>query len=174
MSENERPDEPLEAVDDSAKPQEAEDDIVTSLEKERDELNDRLLRTMADYQNFARRAEQNIVGARDQQSMDIAKALVTVLDHFDRALEADPEKTSTADLMQGVAMVRDELLRTLQRFGIERVDVAAGDAFDPNRHEALMRQPSEDVEANHVTAQFQPGYMLRDKTVRPAKVAVAE
>ena len=174
MSEQEHHDEPLEDFDETAKPQAPEDDVIASLEKERDELNDRLLRAMADYQNYARRAEQNIVVARDQQSMDIAKALVTVLDHFDRALEVDADKTSTAALLEGVAMVRDELLRTLQRFGVERLDVAPGDPFDPNLHEAMMRQASDDVESNRVTAQFQPGYVLRDKTIRPAKVAVAE
>lgn len=184
MSEHERNEEFVEQPDHAAAPEPTDDhdtdtradtdSVVTALEKERDDLNDRLLRTMADYQNFARRAEQNVAVARDQQSMDIAKQLVTVLDHFDRALEIDPEKTTTQDLLQGVVIVRDELLRTLHRFGIERVEVAPGDVFDPNRHEALMRQPSEEVETNHVTAQFQPGYMLRDKIVRPAKVAVAE
>ena len=169
--------EPVEETDvqwDDDTTSQPEEDVVASLERERDELNDRLLRTMADYQNFARRAEQNIVVARDQQSIDMAKGLVTVLDHFDRALEVDPDKTSTKDLMQGVVMVRDELLRALQRFGVERLDVESGEAFDPNRHEAMMRQPSEEIESNHVTAQFQPGYMLRDKVIRPAKVAVAE
>lgn len=165
-------DEPLEETPDLA--DETADDAVASLEKERDQLNDRLLRTMADYQNFARRAEQNVISARDHQSMDIAKGLVTVLDHFDRAVQVDPEATSTRDLLEGVVMVRNELLRTLQRFGIERLDAKPGDAFDPNQHEALMRQPSDEVESNHVTAQFQPGYVLRDKTIRAAQVAVAE
>lgn len=142
--------------------------------KERDELEDRLKRTAADFQNFVRRSEQNLTLARDQQLLDVARGLVTVLDHFDRALEVDPEKTSTKDLLAGVVMVRDELLRALQRFGIERLDVEQGAPFDPNRHEALMRQSVEGVESNHVTAQFQPGYMLKDKTIRPAQVGVAE
>ncbi len=147
---------------------------LDALQRERDELESKLLRAMADYQNYARRAEQNVVAAREQQLMAVAKSLITVLDHFDRALEVDPEKTSTRDLLKGVTIVRDELMRALQSFGIERLDVQSGEPFDPNRHEALMRQPSEEVESNHVTSQFQPGYQLKDKTIRPAQVSVAE
>lgn len=144
------------------------------IEKERDELEDRVKRIAADYQNFVRRSEQNIASAREQQLLELARGLVTVLDHFDRALEVDPEKTPAKDLMAGVSMVRDELLRALNRFGVERMDVEKGEPFDPNRHEALMRQAVEDVETDHVTAQYQPGYTLKNKTIRPAQVGVAE
>ncbi len=106
--------------------------------------------------------------------MDIARALVTVLDHFDRALDADPDKTSAQDLLGGVTIVKNELLSTLNRFGIERLEVSPGDEFDPNRHEALMRQPSDEITSNHVTMQLQPGYVLGEKIVRPAQVSVAE
>ena len=149
-------------------------DLLASVQQERDELHDRLLRTMADYQNYARRAEQNIIHAREQSLMATAKQLVTVLDHFDHAVQIDHETTSTEDLLRGVIMVRDELLKTLQNLGIERLDVQVGTPFDPIRHEAMMRQPSDEVESNHITVQLQPGYMLGDKTVRPAKVSVAE
>lgn len=148
---------------------------IEALRRERDELNNRVLRLLADYQNLGRRAEQNVVVARDQQAMEMARALVGVLDNFDRALEVDPEKVASSDLLHGVSMVRDEMLRVLAKFDIERVDVKPGEPFDPNRHEAMMRQPAPDgVESGHVTQQFQPGYMLKDKTIRPAKVGVAE
>ncbi|MFW6033239.1 MAG: nucleotide exchange factor GrpE, partial [Phycisphaeraceae bacterium] len=60
------------------------------------------------------------------------------------------------------------------RVDIERIEAQPGEPFDPNRHEALMRQASDEVESGHVTTQFQPGYVLSDKTIRPAQVAVAE
>lgn len=148
--------------------------LLTRLQAERDDLEQRLLRVSADYQNFARRAAQNVESAAQQKLMDIARGLVTVLDHFDRALEADTDKTNPVDLLNGVTIVKNELLSTLSRFGIERLDVGAGDEFDPNKHEALMRQPSEDIESNHVTMQLQPGYTLGEKIVRPAQVGVAE
>ncbi len=149
-------------------------DPVLEMQAERDAMEDKLRRTMADYQNFARRAEQNVVVARQQQLMDVAKQLVSVLDHFDHALAADPEKTSSADLLKGVSIVHEELLRVLSNFGIQRLDVEPGEPFDPNRHEALMRQPSDEIESDHITAQLQPGYVIEDKTIRPAKVSIAE
>ena len=150
------------------------DEELQHLRGELDQVNQRLLRVSADYQNFVRRAQQNLADARRQQVMDIAKALVTVLDHFDRALEVDVENTAAQSLLDGVQIVRDELLRTLEQFGVARLEVNAGDPFDPNRHEALMRQAAEGVEADHVVAQLQPGYILDDKTLRPAQVSVAE
>ncbi len=150
------------------------DEALSAVERERDELHERLLRTAADYQNYVRRTEQHADTARQQQVMDMARALVSVLDHFDRAVEADPEHTTTADLLNGVKMVRQELLRVLEGFGIQRLDVEPGEPFDPNHHEALMRQPSEQWESSAVTAQLRPGYKLGEKTIRPAQVSVAE
>ncbi|MEZ6190888.1 MAG: nucleotide exchange factor GrpE [Phycisphaerales bacterium] len=152
----------------------ADADPLADMQAERDALDDKLKRTIADYQNFARRAEQNIIVARRQQLIDVAKQLVTVLDHFDHAMAVDPEKINAADLIKGIGIVRDELMRTLSSFGVQRLDVQAGEAFDPNRHEALMRQPGGEIESNHVTAQLQPGYLLNDVTIRPAKVSIAE
>jgi molecular chaperone GrpE len=147
---------------------------IESIRTERNELENRLLRVSADYQNFVRRSEQNITTAREQQVMGMARSLLTVMDHFDNALSVDLEKTSAASLLQGVQIVRDELMKTLESFGIRRMDAARGDVFDPNRHEAMMRQQIQGLDAGHVAAQFQPGYTLNDKTLRPAKVSVTE
>ena len=153
---------------------------LQDLQSQRDELEARLTRSFADYQNFARRSQQNVVEAKEQQLLELAKALVTVLDHFDKALEVDPDATSTTTtttikgVIEGVQIVRDELVRTLERFGIQRLDVEPGEEFNPRQHEALMRQAVEGMEPNHVAAQFQPGYVLGEKTVRPAKVSVTE
>ena len=151
-----------------------EADAADSLQRERDELHGRYLRLAADYQNFQRRAQLNVTTAEEQQAMSLARALVPVLDHFDRAMEIDADKAKAADVLQGVQMVRDELLRALGRFGVQRMNPEAGEAFDPERHEALMRRPSDEVESGHVIQQLEPGYTLNDKTVRPAKVALAE
>jgi molecular chaperone GrpE len=115
------------------------------------------LAAAADYQNYVRRAQQNVSEAREQQLFDFARSLVTVLDHFDRALQVDPERTSTQTVLQGMQMVHDELLKVLEKFGIQRVEAKPGEPFDPARHQALMHQPAEGVEPDHVAAQFQPG-----------------
>jgi len=147
---------------------------IGSLQSERDDLQQRLLRVSADYQNFVRRADQNVKTAAEQKLMDVARSLITVLDQFDRALEVDSETTSAQDVLKGVTMVKGELLTALSRFGIERLEVAAGQPFDPMKHEALLRQPSEEFDADSVTLQMQPGYTLGDKVIRPAQVGVAE
>jgi molecular chaperone GrpE len=150
------------------------DHEAEALRREVGELKDRLLRSAADYQNYVRRAQQNVADAREQQLLEVAKALVNVLDHFDRALEVDPAKTTTQGLLQGVQIVRDELFKLLEKFGLKRIVATPGQDFDPLRHEALMRQPAKGIPPDHVAAQLQPGYVLGERTVRPAKVALAQ
>ncbi len=149
-------------------------DPQTGLQAQRDELEAQLLRVSADYQNFVRRSQQNIHDACQQQLLGLAKALLTPLDHFDRALDLDPEKTTTDSLVKGVQMVRDELMKVLDQFGVKRLEVSAGDSFDPVCHEALQRMPVEGLDSGAVAQQLQPGYLLGDKTLRPAKVIVVE
>ena len=150
------------------------DDPLTDLQAKCDELEQKLLRTTADYQNYVRRSQQNIIAARDEAKMSMTKSLLAVLDHLDHAVSVDPESTPAKSVLEGVRIVQDEFMRTLGAAGIERIDAQPGDEFDPNLHEALMRQPSEDYESNHVVMALQPGYKLGDKTLRPAKVAIAE
>ncbi|WP_432799667.1 nucleotide exchange factor GrpE [Poriferisphaera sp. WC338] len=149
-------------------------DAESALRAELAELNEKYLRIAADYQNYVRRAEQNVVTTKEQQVMSMARELVMVLDHFDRAMEVDTKTVSADDFKNGVQIVKDELLRALGKYGVERIEAEVGEAFDPNRHAAMMRQASEEVESNHVVQQFQPGYMLGEKTIRPAGVIVAE
>ena len=153
---------------------EGEVDIESALRAELAELNEKYLRVAADYQNYIRRAEQNVVTTKEQQVMSMVRELVPVMDHFDSALNVDAETVNAADLMSGVQMVKDELLRAMGKYGVERIDAEVGEAFDPNKHAAMMRQASEEVESNHIVQQFQPGYMLGEKTIRAANVIVAE
>ncbi len=147
---------------------------LAQLRQQRDDFEARYQQSMADYQNLARRSRLNEQVAREQTVLEMARQLVTVLDHFDHALAVDVEKTAAGDVLRGVAIVRDELLRVLAQFGVERLDVESGTEFDPNKHEAMMRQPHGELTTNQVIQQLQPGYMLAEKTLRPAKVSVAE
>ena len=152
----------------------AADEAFAALQRERDELEAKLMRTAADYQNFVRRSQANLEAEKQEALMKVAKALVGVLDNFDRALELDPETTGPADMQQGVVSIQASLLQALEGFGMKKITVEPGDEFDPNLHEALMRQPSDEIESNHIAAQFMPGYILKDHPVRPAQVSVAE
>ena len=156
---------------------------VATLQAELDDLQSRLLRLSADYQNYARRSQQNIDDAKQQQLMSLARGLLAVLDHFDRALEVDPKNAGSQGLLQGVQIVRDELHKLLEQWGIRKIAVQPGDVFNPLFHEAVMRQPAPTAESgaasepgeaapNRVAAVFQAGYTLGDKTLRPAKVSI--
>jgi molecular chaperone GrpE len=147
---------------------------IESVRGERDDLKERLLRVSADYQNYVRRAQQNVETAREQQLMEFGRSLLPVLDHFDRALSVEASAADSENILKGVQMVREELVKTLERFDIQRVDAEPGEAFDPNRHEALMRQPTDAYAPQTVVEQFQPGYRIGDKMLRPAQVSVAE
>lgn len=147
--------------------------LLAAVQAERDELEQKLLRTAADYQNYVKRSDQHRRQACEQQLMDLGRALVTVLDHFDHATVVDVHKASAQTVLDGIQIVRDELLRTLERFGIRRVDAARGEPFDPEVHEALMHRHDDEIEPGRVVAQLQAGYVLHDKTLRPAKVALA-
>lgn len=151
----------------------ATDAKIAELEKQVAEFKDKYLRSVAEYQTSSRRWQQNVFDARDQQTFEIAKALVKVLDTFDHALAVDPVKVSSESVLTGVGMVRTELLKSLESFGIARIEARPGDEFDPRRHEALMRQPTAEIAEHHVVAQLQPGYTLGERTVRPVKVSVA-
>ena len=151
-----------------------EPDSLESLRTEKEAIEQRLLRVSADYQNYVKRSQQNERSALDQQLMSLARDLVVVMDHFDRAVEVDPEQVSAQSVLDGVRIVHDELLRTLSKYGIERLEAVVGEPFDPNRHEAMMRSAVEGLEPNQVAVQLQPGYALRDKTIRPAGVSVSE
>lgn len=138
------------------------------------ELEKKLVRANADYQNVVRRSEQNVINAREYAIMELAKELLTVLDHFDHALMVDPENVDPKSLLNGMQIVRDELIRTLHRYGVKRLDIEPGQEFDPQRHEAMMRQPADDMESNSIVSELQPGYSIGDKLLRAAKVSVAE
>jgi len=149
------------------------DDLFSRVQQERDELEQRLMRIAADYENYKKRAFRNVTEAEEQTLMDVGRGMVTVMDHFDRALDVDPDKANTKDVLSGLKIVHDELLGALAKFGIQRVEAKPGDPFDPNRHEAMMRTEAEGIDPDHVVQQFQPGYAIKDKTIRPAQVSVA-
>jgi molecular chaperone GrpE len=147
---------------------------VDELEQKVHDLTSQLLRAHADYQNAVRRGQLNVVEARQQQIRDMAMPLVSVIDHFDRAVEVDVQAVTTQSVLEGVQIVRDELLRELGRFGLSRIDASPGVEFDPHQHEALMQQPHEKIPSQHVVQELQSGYRLGDRTLRPAKVIVAQ
>ena len=140
-----------------------------------EDLKHQLLLQQADFQNFKRRALNNIDVAREQQLISIAKTMVNVLDHFDMALSVDQEKTTVQAMFEGMEMARNEYLKTLSEIGVKKIDVNIGDELNPEKHQAVMHQPSDEIDSNHITAELQAGYEIANKTlIRAVKVAVAQ
>lgn len=149
-------------------------DEVTRLRHERDEYYQKLLRATADFRNTQRRLELDKEQALQYANSSLIKALLPVIDNFERALAVDPEKTDVPTLLQGMQMVHDELLNVLKSYSVEPIAPAVGDAFDPEHHHALMQQPDEQYSQPTVTMLLQKGYVHYDRVLRPAGVAVSK
>jgi|ERR1051326_4156865 len=135
------------------------------------EVDDRLLRLAADFDNYKKRAareRQEYVAFANER---ILKELLPILDDLERALSA-AEQHEEAQLEEGVRLVHRSLASLLERQGVK--EIATEGKFDPHVHEALLAQPSEENEQGDVLDVIQKGYTLGDRVVRPARVIVAE
>lgn len=151
---------------------EGADEQLHSLRAELDEANDKWKRALADFQNCQRRAYQNEQEARKQAIASVVMSVVPVLDHFDLALNQKAEG-SAAGILEGVKVIRAELIRALEKNGVRVINPSTNDPFDPMRHEAIMQQAAEGVEPGHISSTFQPGFEYGERVIRSAKVAVA-
>ena len=136
-------------------------------------------RTQADFENYRKRMARENAAAIDRGVGKLAKELLPALDHLDHALRAaDTQLTSSAgtggheDVVKGFALVRDEIVNALGRVGIQPFS-PQGEIFDPNEHEAMVQQPSEDAESGTVIEVYQQGYRINGQVLRPARVVVA-
>ncbi len=145
---------------------------VEELRRQLEEKQDRLLRALAEMDNMRRRAQREREEYVRYATEALLRDLIPVLDNLDRALEAARSTTDVARVVEGVELIRRELLRVLERAGLTRYS-AVGQAFDPARHEATARVISLDREPDTVVAEVVPGYLLHDRVLRPAQVAVA-
>jgi molecular chaperone GrpE len=147
------------------------DDRLAALTAERDEYLDLAQRLQADFENYRKRAvrEQERLVAHAHERL--VRELLPILDDLERAVEA-AERHEEAQLVEGVKLVEQSLRNALRKEGL--VEIETDGAFDPHVHEALLTQPSGDVEPGSVLEVVQRGYRVGDKVVRPARVIVAE
>ena len=135
--------------------------------------HDRYLRTLAEFQNYQRRALQNEQVSKREGMKSVATSIVNVIDHFDLAMNQDTSKVSAEQIVAGVRIIRDELMRSLAQHGVVAILPAKNDLFEPGKHAAVMHQIADGVEPNHVVMCMSAGYMFHDQVLRPAKVSVA-
>lgn len=152
-------------------------DRITQLELEVDELKQRLQRLGADYQNYQRRSHGQMEQAVKFANENLVKSLLPVLDNFVHTLENLEKAQSTQDpaaIHKGIQIVYDHLMDVLKGVGMQKIVVSTGCEFDPAMHEAMLHEEHETLPENFVVRELQAGYVLNDRTIRPAKVSVAK
>ena len=146
------------------------DSEIEKLKAELDSKNDLLLRTAAEFDNFKKRTERERTGIAEFAKANVIKELLPILDNIDRAAMLE-DKTS-ADYIKGIELIVKQLEGLGEKLGIKQV-AQAGDAFDPNLHEAVMHVEDESLGENVIAEVLQKGYKIGDTVIRPAMVKVA-
>jgi molecular chaperone GrpE len=157
-------------------PEVADHDHAAALKAEIEELKSKVLYAQAETQNVRRRMEKDAQDARAYAATNFARDILSVADNLSRALAALPpalrEEEGTKVLVTGIEMTAKELDNVFQRNGITRIE-SVGTRLDPNRHQAMIEMPS-DQEPGTIVQEMQAGYMIKDRLLRPAMVAVAK
>jgi molecular chaperone GrpE len=136
---------------------------------EKAELQERLLRARAEFENARRRWENQRLESFQVATMDVVRDLLPILDDFERALQVE---TTDREYAKGVELIYQRMAETLKKLGLEPIETA-GRKFDPNLHQAVERVETEDAEDQAILGEFQRGYNFKGKLLRPAMVRVA-
>jgi molecular chaperone GrpE len=144
---------------------------VQSVQKDLEELKDRYVRKLAEFENHKKRSERE-----RQEYFKIALAgfvhdFLPVMDNFERALEHARPADLESDFGQGIVIIRKQLAELWKRYGLIPIDTSG--AFDPNLHEAVATEATDEVAPNTILAELQKGYFLNDRLIRPSFVKVA-
>lgn len=160
-----------EIVDDEDPIEEDEEEVTDDvIEEDFNEFKDKYQRLLADFTNYKQREEAAKADFKKYASSNLVEKLLPVLDNFDRALkDQDPED----GLVKGIVMTRDEMIQVLEKEGLELIE-SDGCAFDPNLHQAVLAEESDEIESDHIIETFQKGYKLNNRVIRPAMVKVAK
>jgi molecular chaperone GrpE len=140
------------------------------LQAEVADLQDRLLRRQAEFENFRRRNERDRSDFLQYAGMEIVREILPILDDFERARKTE---CSDESYRQGIELIYQRLVDTLTKIGLEPIEVGAGTEFDPNLHQAVVRLETDEAADNTILEEFQRGYNFKGKLLRPAMVKVA-
>jgi molecular chaperone GrpE len=156
--------------------QEEDLNMAEALEEARNKLQEseeKVLRLAADFENTKKRLERERDTSLKYAEENILKELLPGIDNIDRALEQAQESNSIESLLEGVELTKGGLLATLEKFGVKPIE-SVGEPFDPNLHEAIAMEETDEMEPNIVMKEFQKGYFYKDRLLRPAKVIVSK
>jgi molecular chaperone GrpE len=163
----------------TATEQEQADEALAAALRESAELRDKVLRTLAEMENLRRRTEREVADARTYGIAGFARDVLGIADNMQRALDAARQELGGSTdpgvktLLEGVELTERELLKALERNGVKRFD-PQGEKFDPNLHQAMYEVPDASVPSGMVMQVIQPGYMIGERILRPALVAVSK
>ena len=136
-----------------------------------DELEDRVKRQMAEFENFRKRTDKEKTMMFETGAKSVIEKILPVVDNFERGLATVPEDDENAAFANGMKMIYKQMMDELDKLGVKPIE-AVGQEFDPNFHNAVMQVESEEYESGIVAQELQKGYMYHDTVVRHSMVAV--
>jgi molecular chaperone GrpE len=160
-----------------AAPELAEHDHVAELERQLEDAKNKALYAAAETQNVRRRLETELQQATSYAAAQFARDMLAIKDHVERALAAVNEELRSdkvaSQFLAGIEATARELESVFAKHGISRIK-SVGEKLDPNRHQAMMEIPTDQAQPGTIVEEMQPGYMLKDRLLRPALVGVAK
>jgi molecular chaperone GrpE len=142
-------------------------------EEEAKETYERLLRVSADFENYKKRSSREMEEFRKYANQSLLKEMLSVVDNLELAINSSTDgKKVDKTLIEGLNLTLNEILRVFEKFNVTPIE-AQGKSFDPAYHEAVMREETDDYPENSVISEFQKGYLIHDRLLRPAMVVVA-
>jgi len=150
------------------------EDIISKKEEEIKELKDKYMRALAQFQNFKKRYEKEKFDIKEEGKIEVIVEILSSIDNFERALDSIGENGDLKSLKDGVELVFKKLIKDLSKLGVKKIE-ALNKEFDPNYHYAIDRRKVENIKQdNKVIEVMQPGYIFKDKVIRPAIVVVGK
>ncbi|MBM7651693.1 nucleotide exchange factor GrpE [Neobacillus cucumis] len=144
---------------------------IQQLNAKLEEADNRYLRLQADFDNFRRRTRLDQEAGEKYRAQKLITDLLPALDNFERAMKMEADNEQTKTLLQGMDMVYRSMVEALKKEGVEPIE-AVGKEFDPHLHQAVMQGEDANFGSNIVTDEFQKGYLLKDRVIRPSMVKV--
>ncbi len=145
---------------------------IEQVRTDAEESRDRYLRTLADFDNYRKRQREDVARQIGCAKEELINQLLPIVDNFQRALESAEAGHSYDTLVEGVSLTLRQMIETLQKAGVEPIE-AVGEQFNPELHEAMMRVETDEYPENTVIDEFERGYTLNGKVLRPSRVRVA-
>ena len=149
------------------------DKKLEALENQKKELEDKVMRQMAEFENYRKRTEKEKATMFEMGAKSVIEKMLPVVDNFERGLASVPQENQTDPIYEGMNLIYKQLMGELDKLGVKPIE-ALGQEFNPDLHNAVMQVESEEFEEGIVAQELQKGYMYRDSVVRHSMVAVAQ